>query len=139
MVVRRVVELEDAVDRTLALIADGHDITVEQLLTAAARHVARVQGGLREPVYRLRAADVDIPEPEPEPDLSEWIPNAERRRLYNLTPRILECVPDVVRMYRDEGLSIRRVADRVNMSAPTVRRVLIYAEVQIRRPGPKVA
>lgn len=130
--VRRVVELEEAVDRTLAVVADAHKVSVEELLAAAARHVARTQGGLRQPVYRL-APHIPLPDDGPPAPVAEVV-HLEPRVVVP-SPASLAHLDDVVRLYRDELHSMREVAAKVGLSVPTVQRLLVWAKVRIRPRG----
>lgn len=145
--VRRVVDLEDAVDHTLGLLADGHGCTVEELLAAAARHVARVQGGLRQPRWAYREAEIEIPEPvdgpRPVPAPMPAPTPIRRAPRHELTVETLRHLDDVVRLYRDELRTLREVAAEVGIAVATVRRLLEHADVAVRPrgwvPGKRIA
>lgn len=141
------VVVEVSVARALANVAAAHRTDVPGLLAAAARHLARTQGGLREPVYRLRSADPPLPDDPPAPagpkprnvatPGSAWSrPNAVgRRRGERFAPSTRAAQPEVVRLYRDEILPMRTIADRFGFSPTTVRALLVDAEVEIRPKG----
>lgn len=140
MAVRRVVVLEDAVDRALANLAEARECSVEALLEAAARHVARTMGGLQQPRLRYRLADPEIPEPEPVrpgplPPVPRPAPAAAPRRQITLTAESLAKQDEAVRLYTVELRTLREVAADVGLNFTTVRRLLEHAGVQIRPRG----
>lgn len=141
------VKLPVAVARALANVASAHRTDIPGLLAAAGRHVARTQGGLREPVYRARAADPALPDdpvppaaPKPRNTVtpgSAWSrPNAVgRRRGERFAPAVLAAQPEVVRMYRDQLMPMRTIAETFGFSPTTVRKLLVDAKVVIRPRG----
>lgn len=143
-----------AVARALANVASANRTDVPGLLAAAGRHVARTQGGLREPVYRLRSRDPDLPDDFPaDPDAvtptpapkprnvvqpgSAWSrPNAVgRRKGERFAPAVRAAQDEVVTMYRDQLLPMRTIAEHFRFSPTTVRALLVDAKVTIRPKG----
>lgn len=150
--VRYTVTLDVATARALANVASAHRTDIPGLLAAAGRHVARTQGGLRMPVYRLRPGDpvipaIDDPDATPAPVSpkprnvaapgSAWSrPNAVGRRVgERFAPTVAAAQDEVVAMYRDQLLPMRTIADRFGFSPTTVRALLVDAEVEIRPKG----
>jgi hypothetical protein len=144
------VPLEPAVVHALSNVATANRTDIPGLLAAAGRHVARTQGGLREPVYRLRSRDPVLPDDDVDPDApklpkprnvaapgSAWSrPNAVgRRKGERFAPAVKAAQDDVVRMYRDELLPMRSIAEALGFSPTTVRALLVDARVAIRPKG----
>lgn len=143
------VTLPIAVARALGNVASANRTDIPGLLAAAGRHVARTQGGLREPVYRLRSADPELPDdaavdevPKERPRNrvtpgSAWSrPNAVgRRQGERFAPAVRAAQDDVVRMYVQELKPMRTIAEALGFSPTTIRALLVDAHVVIRPKG----